>query len=119
LFDLADRVLTLFRQGRLAFVVPGEDAQRRRNAVLRYLKHYVDGMMFSLPMVLQGSTMLLWGYGLWGALDLDVRTGSAITLGLIASYIVTSGFGWAIVRRGLFYYYQNEGGLARWSALRT
>jgi hypothetical protein len=74
--------------------------------------------MFSLPMALQGATMLLWGYGLWGARELDVRTGSAIALGLIASYLVTSGFSWAIVSRGLYYHYQQEGGLARWCALR-
>ena len=42
--------------------------------------------------------MLLWGYGLWGAIDLDVRTGSAIALGFIASYIITSGFAWAILQ---------------------
>lgn len=118
LFEAADRILELFRAGSLAFVVEGEDPQPRTNALLLFFRHYLDGLMFALPMVLQASTMLLWGYGLWGALDLDVRTGSAIALGFIASYIVTSGFAWAIVRRGLFYYYQNEGGLARWSALR-
>lgn len=122
LFETADRILDLFREGQLAFVLEdvedAEDVARRTNPLLRFVRHYLDGLMFSLPMVLQAATMLLWGYGLWGAVDLDVRTGSAIALGFIASYIATSGFAWAIVRRGLFYYYQNEGGLARWSALR-
>lgn len=118
LFDAADNILALFHEGRLDFVVEAEDPRRRTIALLRFLRHYMDGLMYSLPMVLQGATMLLWGYGLWGATDLDVRTGSAIALGFIASYIATSGFAWAIVNRGLFYYYQNEGVLARWSALR-
>lgn len=118
LFETADKILALFRDGKLDFVVEAEDPRRRAIPLLRFLRHYMNGLMYSLPMVLQGSTMLLWGYGLWGATDLDVRTGSAIALGFIASYIATSGFAWAIVNRGLFYHYQNEGGLARWSALR-
>jgi len=118
LFETADNILTLFQEGKLAFVFEGEDPTPRVSPVLLFFRHYLDGLMFSLPMVLQGCTMLLWGYGLWGAIDLDVRTGSAIALGFITSYIAASGFAWAIVRRGLFYYYQKEGGLARWSALR-
>jgi hypothetical protein len=118
LFDAADRILTLFHQGKLPFHVPGEDPEPRTLPGARFVKHYLDGLMFALPMVLQGATMLLWGYGLWGARELDIRVGSAIALGLIASYVVTSGFAWAIVSRGLYYRYQKEGGLARWSALR-
>jgi len=118
LFEAADHILALFQEGKLPVVVPGEDPERRKNHLLRFIRHYLDGLTFSLPMVLQGATMLLWGYGLWGAVDLDVRSGSALALGFIASYIATSGFSWAVVRRGLFYYYQNEGGLARWAALR-
>jgi hypothetical protein len=118
LFDAADRIFALFRDGTLTFVVDEERAQPRFNALRRFLHHYFEGLMFALPMVLQGCAMLVSGYGLWGAVDLDVRTGSAIGLGFITSYIVTGGFSWAIVRRGLFYYYQNEGGLARWSTLR-
>jgi hypothetical protein len=118
LFEAADHILALFQDGKLEFVVEGEDPKRRIHPILRFLRHYLDGLMFSMPMVVQGATMLLWGYGLWGAIDLDVRTGSAIALGFIASYVLTSGFAWAIVNRGLFYHYQNEGGLARWSALR-
>jgi hypothetical protein len=50
---------------------------------------------------------------------MDLRTGSAIALGFIASYIVTGGFMQTIVRRGLFYLYQEESDLARWTALRS
>jgi len=118
LFETADAIFDLFLDGELAFRVEGEDAVRRVNPILTFFRHYLDGLMFSLPMLLQAVTMLVWGYGLWGAVDLDARTGSAIGLGFITSYIVTSGFSWAIVSRGLYYKYQNEGALARWSALR-
>lgn len=118
LFEAAEAILSLFHQGKIEFHVAGEDPEPRSIPGARFIRHYLDGLMFSLPMVLQGVTMLLWGYGLWGAREIDVRTGSAIALGLIASYVVTSGFAWAIVSRGLYYRYQKEGGLARWSALR-
>lgn len=118
LFEAAETIFDWFRAGKLKFVVQGEDEKRRASSIFIFLRHYLDGLMFSLPMVLQGATMLLWGYGLWGARDLDARTGSAIGLAFIASYIATSGFSWAIVSRGLYYHYQAEGGLARWSALR-
>lgn len=118
LFEAADAIFKLFHEGKLSFQVPGDNPQPRSLPGVQFLRHYLDGLMFSLPMVLQGATMLLWGYGLWGARELDIRIGSAIALGLIASYVVTSGFAWAIVSRGLYYRYQKEGGLARWSALR-
>jgi hypothetical protein len=118
LFEAADRIMALFQEGKLHFVLERDDPAPRKRPLVRFLRHYLDGLTFSLPMVVQGATMLLWGYGLWGAIDLDVRIGSSIALAFIASYVVTSGFSWAIVSRGLFYQYQNEGGLARWSALR-
>lgn len=117
LFEAADNILALFDAGELGFVVDAEDPKGRISPILTFLRHYLDGLMIALPMVVQGVTMLLWGYGLWGAIDLDARTGSAIALAFIASYIVTSGFAWAIVSRGFYYFYQQEGGLARWSVL--
>src|SRR5687768_485169 len=84
-----------------------------------FLKNYATGLTFSLPMALQAVAMLTWGYGVWGAIDMDLRIGSAIALGFIASYIVTGGFMQTIVRRGLFYVYQQEPWLARWTALRS
>jgi hypothetical protein len=117
-FEAADRMFALFHDGTLPFAVEEDAPPPAIASVFRVLRHYCEGLMFSLPMVLQGTAMLLWGYGLWGAVDLDVRTGSAIALGFLTSYIATSGFSWAIVSRTLYYHYQSEGALARWTALR-
>jgi hypothetical protein len=87
--------------------------------ITRFVKNYFVGLTFSLPMALQAMTMLVWGYGVWGAIEMDLRIGSAIALGFIASYIVTGGFMQTIVRRGLFYLYQEEPDLARWTALHS
>lgn len=118
LFETADSIFDLFQRGVLPPAFEADDDRARSSVVATFLRHYVKGLMFALPMVIQAATMLLWGFGLWGARDIDARTGSAIGLAFISSYIATSGFAWAIVSRGLYYFYQSEGALARWSALR-
>jgi hypothetical protein len=118
LFDLARGIERRFRAGAYAFVVEGEDPVPHVNPLLRFLRRYFAGIVFAMPMALQAATMLVWGYGIWGAIDLELSQGSAIALGFIASYIVAGGFSQSIVRRGLFYLYQKEEVLARWTALR-
>ena len=119
LFDLAESIYRGFQAGRFRWEVEGEDPQKRISPIGRFFRNYMAGFTFSLPMALQAVTMLVWGYGVWGAIEMDLRTGSAIALGFIASYIVTGGFMQTIVRRGLFYIYQEEPWLARWTALRS
>lgn len=119
LFELAQRLYAWFGEGRFRYYIEGEDPEPYVAPIVRFLKNYLTGLTFSLPMALQAVTMLVWGYGVWGAIAMDQRTGSAIALGFIASYVVTGGFMQAIVRRGLFYVYQGEEWLARWTALRA
>ena len=118
LFDLATRIYADFQNGRYRWSVDAEDPETLA-PITRFFRNYLVGLTFSLPMALQAVTMLVWGYGVWGAIEMDLRTGSAIALGFIGSYIVTGGFMQTIVRRGLFYIYQQEPWLARWTALRT
>lgn len=118
LFELARAIERQFRSGAYGFHVEGEDEQPRVIPLLRFARRYLAGIAFAAPMVMQAAAMLLWGYGIWGAIDLELAQGSAIALGFIASYVAAGGFAQAIVRRGLFYIYQQEEGLARWTALR-
>jgi len=118
LFDLATRIYLAYQNGRFRWTVEGEDPEESA-PITRFLKNYLVGLTFSMPMALQAVTMLVWGYGVWGAIDMDLRIGSAIALGFIASYIVTGGVMQTIVRRGLFYLYQAEPELGRWTALRS
>ncbi|HYC61350.1 MAG TPA: exopolysaccharide Pel transporter PelG [Thermoanaerobaculia bacterium] len=118
LFELAHAIERRFREGVYGFEFEGDDPRKRQIPALRFLRRYFAGIAFALPMALQAAAMLLWGYGIWGALDLELAQGSAIALGFIASYIAAGGFAQAIVRRGLFYIYQEEEGLARWTAWR-
>jgi len=117
-FDLARSIHAQFHAGAYSFFVEGEDPRPYVHPAIAFIKRYLSGLLFSAPMALQAATMLVWGYGIWGAIDLDLTKGSAIALAFIASYIVAGGFSQAIVRRGLFYIYQHEEALARWVALR-
>jgi hypothetical protein len=119
LFALAHRLYAQFEEGAFRVFIEGEDLDKPLHPFLRFLRYYLVGLSFSVPMALQAIVMIVWGYGIWGAIDLDLRAGSAIALGFIASYIVTGGFAQAIVRRGLFHIYQEEGWLARWTVLRA
>jgi hypothetical protein len=118
LFELARAIERRFHAGAYGFAFEEDDTRRRMIPALRFLQRYFKGIAFALPMALQAAAMLLWGYGIWGALDLELAQGSAIALGFIASYVAAGGFAQAIVRRGLFYIYQEEEGLARWTAWR-
>ncbi|HEX8619346.1 MAG TPA: hypothetical protein VF911_17320 [Thermoanaerobaculia bacterium] len=118
LFDLARAIERQFRAGAYGFHVAGDDPRPRVLPWLRFVRRYLAGITFAVPMAMQAAAMLLWGYGIWGAIDLELAQGSAIALGFIASYVAAGGFAQAIVRRGLFYIYQQEEGLARWTALR-
>jgi hypothetical protein len=113
----------LFTLGRAIFerarnVVEPDDPPKPHRPLLEFAKHYASGSIFAIPMLLQAGAILVWGYGLWGAIDVDVRTGTAIALGFIAAYVLTGGFVQAITRRGLFYHFQQEPALARWVVLR-
>ena len=111
-FDLARKIDALYRDGALRTSVPPRPIQRLRALLLRFLGHYADGIFLSLPMAIQIAAMIAFGYTLWGAVHLDERTATAISIGFFASFVVSGGFSQALVRRGLFYRYQEEDYLA-------
>jgi hypothetical protein len=115
LFDLGRAIYDLCRTGALACPLEPDDPPKKPTS---FFTHYAKGSVFAIPMLLQAAAILTWGYGLWGGRDVDVRTGTAIALGFVGSYVLTGGFVQAITRRGLFYVYQQESGLARWVVLR-
>ena len=117
LFDLGRAIHDLVQRQVVVPPIEPDDPPKPHTPLRDFVKHYANGSIFAVPMLLQAAAILAWGYGLWGALDVDVRTGTAIALGFIGSYVLTGGFVQAITRRGLFYIYQQESGLARWVVL--
>lgn len=115
LFELGRAIYDLVQRRIVIPEVEPDDPPKKSPS---FISQYIRGSIFAVPMLLQAAAILTWGYGLWGARDVDVRTGTAIALGFVASYVLTGGFVQAITRRGLFYIYQQESGLARWVVLR-
>lgn len=84
-----------------------------RPLLLRFVRDYLKGLLFAMPMAAQVFAMILFGYALWAWVDFSNKTGTAIALGTIMSFLVTGGFAQAIGRRGLFYANQHEPTLMR------
>jgi hypothetical protein len=118
LFELGRSIYDMVQRGVVAPPAEPHESAPAPSPVRDFLGHYVAGSIFAVPMLLQAAAILTWGYGLWGALDVDVRIGTAIALGFVASYVLTGGFVQAITRRALFYKFQQEPELARWVVLR-
>ena len=118
LFELGRAIFDLVQRRVVVPEVEPDDPPKPYTPIRDFLQQYLKGSIFAVPMLLQAAAILTWGYGLWGARDVDVRTGTAIALGFVASYVITGGFVQAITRRELFYIYQKESGLARWVVLR-
>lgn len=103
-FELAERVVALAGQ----FQAPAERRRRRAPLPWRFVRAYSSGLLFSMPMAAQIFAMILYGYSLWGWIGFESREATAIALGTLGSFVVTSGFTQAISRRGLFYINQGE-----------
>jgi hypothetical protein len=104
MFALADVVHPLATALPVPEVDEGTDpAVRWHRRVGRFLTLYVRGTFVALPMAIQIVAMLVLGYALWSYLKFDETQASAVSVGTIASFIVTGGFVQAIGRLGLSY----------------
>lgn len=104
-FELAKRIMELAQE-----IKPARLHRPLKQAPLawRFVKGYLKGLLFSMPMAAQIFAMILFGYSLWAWIDFSLRQATAIALGTITSFMVTGGFSQAIGRRGLFYIHQGE-----------
>lgn len=109
-FALAQEIMALATE-----VTPRRPPPAKRPAPLlwRFLKGYVTGLLFAMPMAAQTFFMILFGYSLWAWIEFSTHEATAIALGTVASFIVTGGFTQAISRRGMFYIHQHEDILTR------
>lgn len=91
----------------------------RSAAVLRW---YGQGMVKSLPIVLQTSSVIVLGYAMWSSLTFDRTLASTVAVSTILSFLVTGGFVQAISQVAIYYHDQRSFVLARavsWRLART
>lgn len=57
-----------------------------------FFKHYSEGLVFTMPMLSQIVSVLIFEYALWAWLGFNVAQATVIALGTISAFIVTGGF---------------------------
>lgn len=92
---------------------PALPSATAREGVGRFVHFYVRGTLFALPMVVQTLSVLALGYGLWSYLRFDLPAATAVSVGTIASFLITGGFVQATGRLGRYYLEQKAYLLAR------
>lgn len=81
---------------------------RRPTSLGKFLpRFFLKGFTFGAPMVIMLFAVLGLLYSLWAYFYFDIPRGTAIAVGIVASYLVTAGFMQAIGRRGLMYLRQD------------
>lgn len=76
--------------------------------VKHYIREFLRGMIFALPMGISVFAMLTLRFSLWSYLDLPTRSATAIAIGTILSFITAGGFMQAMARQGFFYMFQDH-----------
>lgn len=82
------------------------------NRVKRITVHYIEGLAFAMPMIIQIMFTLLLGYAIWSSLDYDLEIATVIAVGTFLALVVTGPTAQAIGRKGLYYIKLGEYALA-------
>ncbi len=69
----------------------------------RFIKFYLQGTLFALPMTGQIISVLALRYSLWAFLEFTEERATVVAIGTVMSFIVTGGFVQAIGRKGMSY----------------
>ena len=85
-FELAEAVLAECRTRPLPAVQPVEVP---RPGVGRFVRLYVRGGFFFVPLLMQLVSIVVLGYGLWASTDFSARQASIVGCALIFSFVVT------------------------------
>lgn len=114
-FALAEQVyLRSLRDGAFsADAVSNEKAVPLRLRGARVIRWYGQGLVKSLPIVLQTASVVILGYAMWSSLTFDRRLASTVAVSTILSFLVTGGFVQAISQLSIYYHEQRSYVLAR------
>lgn len=110
LFDMGEDVFELIDN----FKYPQKivDLEPNPNKIKRITYHYIEGLAFAMPMIVQILLTLILGYALWSSLDYDLEIATVIAAGTFLALVITGPSAQAIGRKGLYYVKLNEFALA-------
>ncbi len=84
----------------------------------RFLRFYLRGTVFAVPMAVQVFSVIIFGFGLWASMDFSEEAATTVALGTILCFVVTGGFMQSIGRLGQYYREQRMHILVRQIAYR-
>jgi len=74
----------------------------------RITRTYAIGIGYSLPLIVLGLGVLVFGISLWGSPQLSSQAKSGMALGVLVSLVVSGPFTYAMTRRIFYYWYQYD-----------
>lgn len=110
IFELAGEVYAVCRRRLADSTAESKELKKKSffRRFLRFIKFYLKGTMFAMPMTGQILLLLVFSYSLWAWLSFGEREATVIAVGTFSSYIIAGGFTQIISRRGMFYRYQGN-----------
>ncbi len=110
LFDMGDDIFKLVD----TYEYPQKVAnfEPNPNKIKRIVYHYIEGLAFAMPMIVQIMFTLVLGYAIWSSLDYDLEIATVIAVGTFVALVVTGPTAQAIGRKGLYYIKLEEYALA-------
>ena len=109
IFELAKEIYPLCRERanpsskEQSFTPPALPQLTWWSRLSRFIKFYLRGMLFALPMIGQIISALALRYSLWASMDFSEELATVVAIGTIMSFVVTGGFVQAIGRKGMSY----------------
>jgi hypothetical protein len=95
LFDLADEIYARCRtrlEGAPAGQKEGASAPPTAGRIGRFLRFYLYGAFFIVPLGIQLGSLLLFGYSQWASVHFSERQASIVVVAVIGGFVLTAGF---------------------------
>ena len=86
--------------------------EHEKSQIKRITKHYIEGLAFAMPMIIQIMFTLVLGYAIWSSMDYDLEIATVIAVGTFLALVITGPTAQAIGRKGLYYLKLKEHALA-------
>lgn len=107
IFELSEIIWEAMNKGSYLEQFASEKSENFMASSILYIKSFLRGSIFALPMAISVVSMLTLRFSLWSYENLSTELATSIAIGTILSFVSVGGFTQIIARRG--FYYANQG----------
>lgn len=112
-FDMAMFLWNIIKRKRVFSLFTPMNKIRLNQYPLMFLRHFMKGTVFALPMAISVFAMLTIRFSLWSYESYNVEIATSIAIGTILSFLCIGGFTQAIAKQGYGYIRQGYYDMAR------